>query len=836
MRRDWMASFKANLPWLGVLLFLGLAPFLGVIFSGKILFASDQIGSPHWKFYFDALHRGEIPLWNNLSLAGMPTFDALVGDPSYPLFNIVGYFVSIEKLHTWNFILHVLIAGITAYFLVRSYFRIDRFLSLALAAAYMLNTNFISLIYSGHTGKFFIIAWLPLALYFLLRSLRPDATWKHLLGLALLIALFVTTSHLQFTYFVLMGFFLYWAFVTVRTLRAKKTGQAALGAGRFWIPILLGLGLAFPIVYAPMQYNLKHSVRGESPRKTMEHATSWSIHPEETLGLVVPEFAGINDHYWGRNAFKLNAEYPGLSVLFLGLFGLLAFRRAWFWFWGSVGLLAIVYGLGAHTPLFTLFYHVIPGVKNFRAPSMILFWLAAALLLMSAQALRLLTEQRSSLAPERLKAISTKLTRYGFIAAAVLAVAGLGSGAVYGLYNAFINPQEVGNFGAQAHNHGEFSFGAVKSAALLAFLVFALRKWLLDSNEPRFFAAALLAVTLVDLYSTDRHFIESYELSRYFPQEAAVDFLKKESEAERFRVFGVGNVYPKGYMPYHGIETIDGWTDQEYSVYRAYRGHDYQSNPNFMAGLQQNPDGTIQGSKFLDMLNVKYIAFRIPNEPGLKLAPNKSVLPRARFVSAWESDHDSLILERMKSPDFDPTKKAFVSLTTSVSPAAMEEAAASIPAPPAAPPVSGNAPAAGSKDSTASAAAGDSTAAPAPATPEAAPATTSQAAVTETSRSNNRLVYQVFAPTSGILVLSELYFPHWHVVVDGKPAEALRVNFAFRGVRIERGRHTVEYKYSSSWLHKGFLATGASILLLLGGLGVYSRLPVPKEADDSADA
>src|SRR5687768_6834182 len=114
MGRDWKASLKANLPWVGVLLVLGLLPFLGVILSGKILFASDQIGSPQWKFWFDALHRGEIPLWNGLSLAGMPTLDALVGDPSYPLFNIIGFFVSAEKLHTWNFILHVLLAGVNA--------------------------------------------------------------------------------------------------------------------------------------------------------------------------------------------------------------------------------------------------------------------------------------------------------------------------------------------------------------------------------------------------------------------------------------------------------------------------------------------------------------------------------------------------------------------------------------------------------------------------------------------------------------------------------------------------------------------------------------------------
>lgn len=831
MQGNRLAGLKANAPWVGALLLLGLLPFLGVLFSGEILFASDQIGSPQWKFWFDALHRGEIPLWNGLALAGMPSLDALVGDASYPLFNIIGYLVPAERLHTWNFILHVLIAGGNAYFLVRAHFGLDRMLSLALGASYMLNTNFISLIYSGHTGKFFILAWLPLALFFLLRSLREDARWKHLLGLSLLIALFVTTSHLQFTYFVLMGFFLYWAYRTVRWLRGGKAGSAGLGAGKFWLPILLGLGLAFPLVYAPMQYNLNHSVRGEAPRKTLEHATSWSIHPEEAVGLVVPEFSGINEHYWGRNAFKLNSEYPGLAVLFLGLFGLLAFRKAWFWFWGSVGLLAIIYGLGVHTPLFELFYHAIPGVKNFRAPGMILFWLAASLLLMSAQALRLLSEDRASVPRERLSVLARKLPRIGYGAAAALVLCGIGASVVYSLWNAFITPEQVANFAHQARNHGEFAFGALKAGLGVAVLTWALKKWLLDSAEPRFFGAALLAVTLVDLYATNRHFIDSYELERFFPHEAAVDHLKKErAETGPFRVFGVGNAYPRGYMPYHGIETVDGWTDQEYALYRAYRGDDYHNNPNFMHGLKQNPDGTVEGSAFLDLLNVKYLAYRVPNDPGLKLAPNRSVLPRAWFASGWESDHDSLVLGRMKEPGFDPARSAYVSLATPVAPAAQ----AAPKTPPAPPSVDTAVLAAALAEA---GTAGDSAAARAAAAPGSSPASAAPpAAIEETHRSNNRLVYDVDASAPGLLILSELWFPHWRVSVDGKPAEALRVNFAFRGVKLEPGKHRVEWRYRSPWLSRGLLATGGSLLLLLGGLALYRRLPVPSAGDSLADA
>src|SRR5690606_18054003 len=113
---------------------------------------------------------------------------------------------------------------------------------------------------------------------------------------------------------------------------------------RFWGPVLLGIGVCFPLFWAPLKYNENFSVRGEGERQTYEHATSWSLHPEEVASLVVPEFGGTNDRYWGRNPFKLNSEYPGIALWVLGLFGLLAFRkRGYFVLWGCAGLIAILF-------------------------------------------------------------------------------------------------------------------------------------------------------------------------------------------------------------------------------------------------------------------------------------------------------------------------------------------------------------------------------------------------------------------------------------------------------------------------------------------------------------
>jgi len=45
------------------------------------------------------------------------------------------------------------------------------------------------------------------------------------------------------------------------------------------------------------------------------------------------------------------------------------------------------------------------------------------------------------------------------------------------------------------------------------------------------------------------------------------------------------------------------------------------------------------------------------------------------------------------------------------------------------------------------------------------------------------------------LTISESWYPHWHVYVDGKEEELLRVNYAFQGVRLDQGEHQVVFKY-----------------------------------------
>jgi hypothetical protein len=95
------------------------------------------------------------------------------------------------------------------------------------------------------------------------------------------------------------------------------------------------------------------------------------------------------------------------------------------------------------------------------------------------------------------------------------------------------------------------------------------------------------------------------------------------------------------------------------------------------------------------------------------------------------------------------------------------------------------------------------------------------AAIRAVERSYNRHIYEIRNDRPGILVFSELYFPHWHLRVDGKESPLLRTDFALRGAALQPGEHRVEMTYASPWIRKGFAAAGASLLaLILGTLGM----------------
>jgi len=77
------------------------------------------------------------------------------------------------------------------------------------------------------------------------------------------------------------------------------------------------------------------------------------------------------------------------------------------------------------------------------------------------------------------------------------------------------------------------------------------------------------------------------------------------------------------------------------------------------------------------------------------------------------------------------------------------------------------------------------------------------------------IVLRTDAIMPSVLLLNDMFESHWHVLVDGKPAELLRCNFIMRGVYLTQGPHTVEFQFSlpSGLLYVTLVAIGIGVLL-----------------------
>jgi uncharacterized membrane protein YfhO len=89
----------------------------------------------------------------------------------------------------------------------------------------------------------------------------------------------------------------------------------------------------------------------------------------------------------------------------------------------------------------------------------------------------------------------------------------------------------------------------------------------------------------------------------------------------------------------------------------------------------------------------------------------------------------------------------------------------------------------------------------------------------------------------GLLVLGDPWYPQWRVEVDGRPAELLRVDHAFRGVRVPAGRHEVVFTYQDRALWLGAALALATCLALAVLWAVRRRRPaLPRELSSSTSS
>ena len=533
-------------------------------------------------------------------------------------------------------------------------------------------------------------------------------------------------------------------------------------------------------------------------------SSSWSMHPEEAFGLVVPEFAGANarsdvawasNTYWGRNVFKLNSEYAGLVLILLSVVAFAGGARPGTrWFFFGLGTSALLFALGANTPVWRMFYEIVPGISLFRAPSQVMYIFALAAATLAGFGVdRLLTGLRN---PGGRDIFRVLLYSAGTMAAVALLAQG---GLLTSLWTATVYsdmPAERATTLAAALPH--IQRGAWISFALAMALLgaaWAFRGRNIGANA---LLVVILALVVLDPLRIDRAFIETLDFARWSMTDPNTDaVLRREAGSDEpyrmlsYRDRGNGqDVKPQ----FHGIDLAAGHHPNDLVLYRELIGmagssaplHLYQ-NANIRRLLNVRyvlwPDSELGGSIDARADDFRAAGYWPPAAPGTPIGatvvsrtqladgrPFETVLAepglaRARLVGRVVVKSDDEAVPYMLSPNFDPASEVVL-------------------------------------------------AEPSPVALDGAPANGS---VRWIEQGVDRLVLEVESDGPALLVVADNWYPSWHATVNGEGTEVLRAYHALRAVPVPAGESTVEMWYESAavrlWFRVG-MAVLAGLALL----------------------
>lgn len=98
---------------------------------------------------------------------------------------------------------------------------------------------------------------------------------------------------------------------------------------------------------------------------------------------------------------------------------------------------------------------------------------------------------------------------------------------------------------------------------------------------------------------------------------------------------------------------------------------------------------------------------------------------------------------------------------------------------------------------------------------EELPLSNAEGTSTITAYTDTRVALSIDVPVSGVLVLTDAYYPGWVATVNGEPTPVERANIMFRAVRVPAGQSEVIFEYRPSWLPAAPIIGGAAWLVAL---------------------
>ncbi len=321
---------------------------------------------PFRDFFARALRAGQLPLWNAAINCGFPLFAEGQAGPLYPPNVILALLLPTWAALNWNVVLHLWLAGVGMYALVRSLGAV-RPAALGAGLCYALSGYMVVRAMSPNFID--VCAWLPL-LFWLVDRILSRRHFFYVLLFALVIGLQLLAGHPQAALYGAVAVAGYWLYRSWVQRAGWIAGLTLAGALAF------GAALA-AVQLLPTAELVQLSNRGGG--LSWASFVAMSLPPERLATLLWPNLFGNSAHgtYGSREIgfFIQLCAYVGVVPLFLAWAALRERRDGQVGFFAVLALVGLVLALGKYTAIFSFLYQI-PGFSLFRIPTRFLLWFA----------------------------------------------------------------------------------------------------------------------------------------------------------------------------------------------------------------------------------------------------------------------------------------------------------------------------------------------------------------------------------------------------------------------------------------------------------------------------
>jgi hypothetical protein len=758
------SRWALSLPIAAAIYFaLAVLYFFPAFLPGKHIFGTDYLIGGYFfhEFISQQFSAGVLPKWVPQVYGGLPIF-ANPGSTYYPFRFLADLIFPVSRIWPTLFVIQFTLAGVGMYLLGLE-LKVRPWVAFVAGLAFQFTGLNMSWVLAGHEGRIIVATFAPLLFYFLHRGIRTGRLGPFV-GAAAVVGFSLLSFQIQTAYYLLLGGAI-WSAFAIWDLGVYRDGRrvtrvVALGIAA----VAFGFALA-SVNFLPFSGYIDQSPRA-GPGRGYEYSTSFSMPIAELSAIAVPEMQGYLGTYHGTNPFKLHTEYMGAVALLLAALGFYYARRdRRFWFFVGLAVFTLTLAFGGNTPIYHLYYSLLPGTKKFRAPSISFFLFSLSLVVMGALALEALAKgveerhgarfgvRRGEESPESALKPATWIfigvVVVGFLMGAMAASAPGGSGAAY-----------------------RFAFFAAAAAAVLW-------SWMRGQLQRTATMLLLAVLTVSDLWIMDRHFFSTAPPpEEMYAADDVVDFLK--SQPGHDRVWAFPSYVPPGmvalghegnYLMQFDIDQAGGEHGNQLQRWNEFVG----------AGTDTYVDwhNFLQNRVFMSAANVRYIISGAPIEgPGLRevhrgysavVYENTTALPRAYLVpEVVTTNVPDGALALMNQPGFDPSRTAVVNDAQVKLPAGPLEGSAQL-----------------------------------------------------ASYTPDEVKVRTQASREALLVLADNYYPGWTARIDDRAAHIVRTDHTFRGIVVPAGEHTVTFSYEPGDLRTGFVIYLIGMILLVG-YGVFA--------------